>query len=130
MRGQMKTVHKYVGIATVVVFLLTGLYMRLRFPDLYRENEIIRYTFRSNHVYILFAGLINITLGTYLKAQYQKRKRYLQLIGSSSVLVATTLLIFAFFYEAPVGAPERYVTSIGVLLSLIGVISHMSGGHS
>ena len=33
--------HRYVGITTVVVFLLTGLYMRFRFPELYDSDQSI-----------------------------------------------------------------------------------------
>ncbi|MGH2566714.1 MAG: hypothetical protein ACRDGA_00120 [Bacteroidota bacterium] len=59
-RNQLAHSHIVIGIATVVVFLGTGLYMRLNFPDLYESNEAIRYLFRANHLYILFAGLLNI----------------------------------------------------------------------
>ena len=48
----MQRLHRWVGIVTVVVFLLTGLYMRWRFPGLYETDETIRYLFRANHIYL------------------------------------------------------------------------------
>ncbi len=36
-------IHRRVGIATVIVFLATGVYLEVRFPDLYGSNEAIRY---------------------------------------------------------------------------------------
>ena len=126
----MKKVHKYVGITTVVVFLLTGLYMRVKFPGLYNEREAIRFTFRANHVYILLAGLVNITMGIYLNLQSQGWKRRLQFFGSGLVLIAPTLLVIAFFYEAPLGTPERQVTSIGILSLLVGVFCHLPSARS
>lgn len=99
--------------------------MKFRFPGLYKEDEIIRYTFRANHVYILLAGLINITLGIYLTTQHRGWKGYLQTIGSGLILIAPVLLVIAFFYEAPLGTPQRYVTSIGIFISFIGVLCHL-----
>lgn len=123
----MKPVHKYFGLATVIVFLLTGLYMRFGFPGLYEEAEVIRFTFRANHVYILLAGLINVTLGIYMSVHHQSWKRHLQSIGSVFILMAPILLIVAFFYEARSGLPERYMTSIGIFSLFIGVICHTPG---
>jgi hypothetical protein len=51
-RARMDTVHRWVGIATIVAFLITGLYMRLNSPDYYRSDETIRFMFRANHIYI------------------------------------------------------------------------------
>lgn len=123
----MKTVHKYLGIVIVIIFLFTGVYMKFGFPGLYKEDEIIRYTFRANHVYILLAGLVNIVLGIYLHVQPHGRKRFLQFIGSALILAAPILLVVAFFFEAPLGTPERYMTSIGIFTLFVGVICHVPG---
>lgn len=39
----LKRLHRWTGIVTVIVFLMTGLYMRWQFPDLYAGNETIRH---------------------------------------------------------------------------------------
>ena len=64
----LRKLHFAMGLAGVVAFLATGLYMNAGFPDLYGANEVLRYLYRSNHVYILLASLINVALGVHLKA--------------------------------------------------------------
>jgi hypothetical protein len=55
-----KRIHLLLGLLTVLFFLATGAYMRARFPDLYGDNETIRYLYRANHIYILCAGLLHL----------------------------------------------------------------------
>ena len=57
---QLRALHLGVGLAGVVVFLGTGIYLRMVFPELYATNEALRYVYRANHVYVLFASLIKI----------------------------------------------------------------------
>ncbi len=121
-------VHRRVGVATVVVFLLTGLYMRLRFPELYDHNQVVRFLFRANHIYLLASGLLNIAVGTYLALQPGGWRRKLQVAGSLLYLAAPALLLVAFFYEPPQARPERYLTVIGVLVMLMATVCHMVGG--
>ena len=120
-------VHRRVGVATVVVFLLTGLYMRLRFPGLYDHNQVVRFLFRANHIYLLASGLLNIAVGTYLALQPGGWRRNLQLAGSLLYLAAPVLLLVAFFYEPPQARPQRYLTEIGVVLLLAATMCHMVG---
>ena len=63
---QLRKLHFVVGLAGVVAFLVTGAYMRAGFPDLYAANEVLRYLYRSNHVYVLLASLVNVALGVHL----------------------------------------------------------------
>ncbi len=121
-------VHRRVGVATVVVFLLTGLYMRLRFPGLYDHNQVVRFLFRANHIYLLASGLLNIAVGTYLAMQPGGWRRNLQVAGSLLYLAAPVLLLVAFFYEPPQARPERYLTVIGVLVLLVATVCHLVGG--
>ncbi|MCH6551358.1 MAG: hypothetical protein IH804_05005 [Planctomycetes bacterium] len=121
-------VHRRVGVATVVVFLLTGLYMRLRFPGLYDHNQVVRFLFRANHIYLLASGLLNIAVGTYLALQPGGWRRNLQVAGSLLYLAAPALLLVAFFYEPPQARPERYLTVIGVVVLLVATVCHMVGG--
>lgn len=117
-------IHRLVGLVVVLLFLLTGLYMRFRFPDLYASDEVVRYLFRANHVYILLSGLLNIGVGTYLVLHTQPWKRTLQFVGSALLIVASVVLLAAFFYEPPRAAPERLLTLIGIVCMLLGTIGH------
>ena len=120
----LKRIHRWTGIITVVIFLLTGLYMRWRFPGLYEGNESIRYLFRANHIYLLMAGLLNVGLGTYFVAHPAGWRRTLQNVGSALLLAASVILLVAFFLEPPQAMPERPVTAAGLFASLIGMGCH------
>ena len=63
---RISTIHRRLGFATVIVFLITGFYMKLKGPDLHGSNEVVRFLFRANHVYILLAGLVNLGVGFYV----------------------------------------------------------------
>ncbi len=121
-------IHRRAGIATVIVFLATGVYLEVRFPDLYGSNEAIRYLFRANHVYILLSGLLNIGIGTYLGWHTQRWRKNLQVTGSVFLLSAPILLIVAFFYEPPFASPERYITVVGIVFLAVGTLCHMASG--
>ena len=56
----LRKLHFAVGLVGAVAFLVTGIYMNAGFPELYGANEVLRYIYRSNHVYILLASLINV----------------------------------------------------------------------
>ena len=117
-------IHRLVGLGTVLLFLLIGLYMRLRFPDLYEANETIRFLFRASHIYLLLAGLLNLGVGIYLVMHTVPRKRMLQGIGSALLLIAPVVLLVAFFVEPPHASPERLLTLIGVVCMLAGTFFH------
>src|SRR5262247_3362636 len=94
----MRRVHFAVGLVGVVAFLATGAYMRAGFPDLYAGNEVLRYLYRSNHVYILLASLVNVALGVHLAPAPPGWRATVSLVGSFLVIVAPVVLCFAFFF--------------------------------
>ena len=59
----MKRLHLIIGLTVVVIFLLTGQYME------YVHNRLLldgtRMLYRSRHIYLLLAGLLNLILGIY-----------------------------------------------------------------
>ena len=122
----LKRLHRWTGIVTVIVFLMTGLYMRWQFPDLYAGNETIRHLFRANHIYLLMAGLLNVGLGLYFVAQPSSWRRTLQRAGSALLLAAPVLLLAAFFFEPPHPAPERPITAAGLFAALLGMLGHFA----
>jgi hypothetical protein len=50
---QTRMLHLLVGVLVLVVFLLTGYYMRFHLHHLMEENERLRFSMRGNHIYIL-----------------------------------------------------------------------------
>lgn len=126
--GRLPAIHLIVGILTLIVFLGTGQYMLSHFPEIFEPNEVIRYQFRANHIYILFSSLLNIVLGLYGSFSDVRRRRNLQLAGSLLLVTTPILLTWAFFVEPVQASPFRTITSIGVDLTALGVLFHLLGG--
>jgi hypothetical protein len=113
------------GIVGFAAFLATGLYMARHFPGAYATGEEIRYMYRANHVYVLLASLVNIALGCYWPGPRAGWRGKLALAGGWLVLAALAVLLAAFFVEPPRGSPERGLTFLGVLLTLLGVAAQL-----
>jgi hypothetical protein len=125
---RLRKLHFAVGLVGVAAFLATGVYLSAGFPDLYAKNEILRYLYRSNHVYILLASLINVALGVHLAAPQPGWRTTLTVVGSLLALASPAVLCFAFFLEAPVPTPERVLTQLGVIALTAGIALHVLGG--
>jgi len=128
MKTRLNLIHTIVGIITTLIFLVTGLLMRFHFTRLYESNHLVRMMFRSIHIYILLAGLLNISFGIYLSMSDSPPRRVTQLFGSICILAAPVLLIAAFFYEPVRETLERYVTLTGIVLLSVGTMSHLVAG--
>ena len=129
--------HIIFGALAVVVFLLTGQYMDRLLDHLRGMPDGPRMLYRSRHIYILLAGLLNLGLGTYFAGAHRPWRRGLQLLGSVLLVAATCLLVAAFFYEPPLADPQRvplsraglYTLVVGTLLHLIGGVRQDGAGH-
>jgi hypothetical protein len=122
MAVSVKSLHLLVGVGGVLAFLGTGAYMATHFPAAYEGHEAVRYLYRANHVYLLLGSLINLAVGIYRPASRPGWRGTVALAGSALVLVAPFLLLYAFFFEAPRGTPERAATLVGALMLLVGVV--------
>ena len=123
----MKPLHLIFGLALLIVFLLTGQYMNFHHPPV-RELDGARMMFRSRHIYILLAGLINLGLGAYLSDRSQGWRKVLQIAGSALVIIASLLMIAAFFYEPPIEGLKRTFTLPAILGLVFGVVCHVLSG--
>jgi predicted small integral membrane protein len=118
-----RALHLVVGVGGVLAFLGTGAYMATHFPAAYQSDEAIRYLYRANHVYLLLGSLVNIAVGIYRTDTRPGWRGIVGLAGSALLLVALPVLLYAFFFEAPVATPERAATFFGVLMLLIGALA-------
>ena len=125
METRTRLLHKIAGVLTVLTFLGTGAYMRFNSPNLFQSDPLVRMMFRSTHIYILMAGLINLAIGSYFLLSPAGWRRILQFTGSAFLLVAPVLLICAFFYEPSSKRAERPLTLPAVILLASGTLSHM-----
>ncbi|MBD0325271.1 MAG: hypothetical protein ICV68_02510 [Pyrinomonadaceae bacterium] len=124
----MKLLHTIVGITVVVIFLLTGQYLETYYPHMENVDDGMRMLFRSRHIYILLAGLINIGIGTYFTYQQKRWRQIMQLTGSVLLLVAPFLLLAAFFYEPPRANLQRTFTLPSIVALLTGTLLHLLSG--
>lgn len=121
----MRRLHLVVGLVGVVTFLLTGQYMDRVHDHLHGMEPTPRLLFRSTHIYLLLASLINLSLGLYLTPSRGWRT-WLRHTGSVLVLVGPVLLIIGFFVEPwltelarPYSRPALYGALAGMLLHAV-----------
>ena len=124
----MKRLHLVVGIATLIVFVLTGLYLRRVYPGMVGIGDGMRMMLRSRHLYILMAGALNAGLGLYLINRTSGWQRVTQTIGSVLILIAPILLIAAFFTEPQHPVAEAKIASLGLFATFGGIAFHLLSG--
>jgi hypothetical protein len=126
----LRNTHFIIGAITLMLFIVSGQYMGLRFqgftdPELYNHNEVVRYLYRANHIYLLLPAFINLLLGSYLTLGKERWHRTMQYIGSTLLFVATILLLAAFIIEPPQASPERPWTYFGLIAAFAGALLHL-----
>lgn len=124
----MKRLHLFVGAFVLVAFLLTGQYMSHLDVRSGLAGEGTRMMFRSRHIYILLAGLVNLGVGSYFSRRAGAWRKTLQLIGSFFILVAPLLLLAAFFTEPGVPGLRKYFTLPATIILSTGTLLHAFSG--
>ena len=123
----MRRIHLWIGVLTVLVFVVTGQLMRHHQPPMNTLADSARLLFRSRHIYILAAGLVNLMLGLYMHRSAGWRG-VVQLIGSGALAVSPALLVVAFNVETTNGfRPEMPWSSLGLYLLFGGCMVHVLG---
>ena len=114
-----RRVHWVVGTATLVLFLLSGAYMRwLRTPAVSTLPDLTRSLYRSRHLFLLLVALANLTLS----ANSDSTRRPVR-FAMVLLLVAPLLLFSAFFVEPTRGlgdsllaAPAMYILFLAAVI--------------
>ena len=123
--------HVVFGLLVVVAFVLTGQYMDRLHEHLRGMPDGQRMLYRSRHIYILLAGLLNLGLGTYLRPRPARLARALQALGSVLIVASTCTLVAAFFREPPLADLQHTPLSYwGLHAILAGTLLHLLGGAS
>jgi hypothetical protein len=112
--------HWLVGLLTLIVFPLTGAYMRhvAVVPNL---DTVPRLIFRSRHLFILLAAVANLALSS------TRPVRLVQRVAATLILVSPFLLIGAFFIDPGNGLKSSQLFhfamyglfAAGVLLAIV-----------
>lgn len=122
----MRRLHLLIGIAGTIAFILTGQYMDRWLGHLAGMADLPRMIYRSGHIYLLLASLLNLALGLYVTDDVVGWRRWVRLVGSALVLIAPVLFLAGFAsepartdFERPFAGPAIYGSFAGMLLHLI-----------
>ena len=119
--------HRWVGIATIAVFLITGVLMRRHHLNLLALDSGMRLLFRSRHVYLLFSGLLNLAIGLRFALPPAGTGALVALIGSILILISPFLLGAAFVLEPLTSGTVGPVSTLGVIAAFSGVLGYSLG---
>ena len=120
----LRTSHFFVGVIALAAFLLSGQYMHHFLEHLKGMPDGSRLLYRSAHIYLLWASLLNLLLGSYLMPIIQGRLRHLQFVASLMVLSAPLCIGFSFLTESDAQELNRPFARIGIYLAFVGCIMH------
>lgn len=121
----MRRVHLMVGAIALLAFIATGQYMDRVHAHLAGMPDASRMLYRSAHIYLLFAALINLVLGAYLTSARSAWGRAVQGLGSILLLATPALFLGAFAVEPGLSDLMRPWARPGIYLSLAGVLAHV-----
>jgi hypothetical protein len=118
------TAHRWIGLATIGLFVVTGILMRRNHVHLLPVDSGLRMLFRSRHVYLLFSGLLNLAIGLRFVLPSSGRGSRLAPISSMLILLAPVLLAAGFFLEPMRSGRFGPVSGFGVFAAFLGVLGY------
>jgi len=119
--GRIQRLHLVVGLASLVFFTGTGLYLRFREPAMASTDLGPRMLLRAGHIYLLFSGLLNVVAG------FSSDGRNVSRVGSVLLLSSPVVLAVGFCVEAARSALQRPLTMLGVFAATTGVLLQFIG---
>jgi|SRR5688572_7840836 hypothetical protein len=120
----MRRLHLAIGFAGVVVFLMTGQYMDRWLGHLAGMADLPRMLYRSAHIYLLFAALLNVLLGLYVHDHPHRWRRGVARLGSVLILIAPVLILIGFSLESRRTDFERPFVGFAIYGCFAGVLLH------
>ena len=124
----MRRLHLLFGLVFLAGFLASGQYMALGYDHLHGLDDATRLLFRSTHIYLLFASLLNLALGLYLPEGAGGWRGWVRVLGSLLVLAAPPLLVAGFLSEPWLSGLERPYSKPAIYACLAGMVMHLIGG--
>jgi hypothetical protein len=124
----MKKVHLVFGVFVVIAFLLTGQYMDKFHNHLVGVADGPRLLYRTRHIFILLAGLLNLGIGAYFTYRIETWQRTIQLLGSLLIFAASFPFVIAFFYEPNLGTLRTPLSHWGTYTIATGAVLHVLSG--
>jgi len=124
----MKKAHLIFGVLIVVGFLLTGQYMDKFHNHLVGIADGPRLLYRTRHIFILLAGLLNLGIGAYFTYRLEPWRRTMQLLGSLLIFIASLLFVIAFFYEPGLSDLHTPLSHWGTYTIATDAVLHVISG--
>ena len=121
---RLRQYHAALGALALVAFVLSGQYMHWGLGHLRQMPDVPRLMYRSAHIYLLLAGLLNVALGLYLEVQKPASARLTQMAGSLMLMASPVFFGWSFWAESQQPAIERHLLRMGIYLSFGGVLLH------
>jgi hypothetical protein len=118
----LSTWHRWVGLAGVVVFLVSGISMRLAHVDRIPDGDVLHFIFRSRHIYLLFASLLNVAVGLADAPPLIGRGSRIGKAGSMLVLISPILMALGFFLGPLMTQHENAFSAFGAYSALLGMV--------
>ena len=112
----------------MIGFLLTGQYMDRFHNHLDGMPDGPRLLYRTRHIFILLAGLLNLGIGAYFTYRIQPWRRTIQLLGSLLIFAASLLFVIAFFYEPHLSDLHTPLSHWGTYTIAAGALLHVVSG--
>jgi hypothetical protein len=120
--ARLGALHRWLGVTTVAVFIVTGLVMLLQDVDMLPLDSGLRLLFRSRHLYLLFGGLVNLSVGLRFVLPAAGGMRAAALLGSTITLLSPALLLAAFVLEPMTSATPGLASALGCYAAFGGVL--------
>jgi hypothetical protein len=122
MRQRLGTIHRAVGIAAIVFFFVTGQIMDRLDLDHMPVESAARLLYRSRHIYLLFAALVNLAVGMRYIIPVSGQGSRFAVFGSVLMMLAPVILAAAFFVEPPRLGQVSLVADVGVFATYVGLL--------
>jgi hypothetical protein len=122
---RLKHFHLACGIIALIAFVLSGQYMAIFLNGLQDMADGPRLMYRSAHLYLLWASLVNLIVGARFPALKAGATRYVQIAASMMLLVVPVLILIGFATESHHLGIHRPFTICANYLVLVGVLLHL-----
>jgi hypothetical protein len=126
----LKQFHLGLGIAGIVIFVLTGQYMAIFLHGLTDLPDGPRLLYRTSHLYLMWSSLVNLIVGVYFIVAATRSARIMQCIASAFIFAGPPLIIAGFFLESPANNIDRPFCGWANYFALAGVILHLFASRS